>query len=117
MTRQQFTLQEVARFKTADLDHVISVGVGQIAELIEQKERLFEQNERLLAKDVQSEEENAEHRSKIADLGQRISDLECSNKSLSFEIVSMLNIVAIIAEESGRVWQWITISFRNCYQL
>ena len=66
MTEQQFTSQELAKLKAADPDDDISVRVGQIAELIEQKERLIEQNKQLLAKDVWSEEEKAEYRSKIA---------------------------------------------------
>ena len=73
MAEQKFTSQELAKLKAADPDDVISVRVGQIAELIEQ-------NEQLLAKDVRSEEEKAEYRSKIAVLEQRISDLEGSNK-------------------------------------
>ena len=86
MTEQKFTSQELAKLKAADPDDVIfvrvgqgviSVRVGQIAELIEQKEQLIEQ---LLAKDVRSEEEKAEYRSKIAVLEQRVSDLERSNK-------------------------------------
>ena len=80
MTEQQFTSQELAKLKAADPDDDISVWVGQIAELIERKERLIEQNEQLLAKDVRSEEEKAEYRSKIAVLEQRISDLERSKK-------------------------------------
>ena len=70
-----FTSQELAKLKAADPDDVISVRVGQIADLIEQKERLFKQNEQfieqfeqLLAKDVRSEEEKAEYRSKIGAL-------------------------------------------------
>ena len=86
VTEQKFTSQELAKLKAADPDDVIfvrvgqgviSVLVGQIAELIEQKEQLIEQ---LLAKDVRSEEEKAEYRSKIAVLEQRVSDLERSNK-------------------------------------
>ena len=80
MAEQKFTSQELAKLKAADPDDVISVRVGQIAELIEQKDQLIEQNEQLLAKDVRSEEEKAEYRSKIAVLEQRISDLERSNK-------------------------------------
>ena len=70
---QKFTSEEHAKFKAADPDDVVSVRVGQIAELIEQ-------NEQLLAKDVRSEEEKAEYRSKNAVLEQRISDLERSSK-------------------------------------
>ena len=66
MTEQQFTSQELAKLRAADPDDVISVRVGQIAEFIEPKERLIEQNKQLLAKDVRSEEEKAEHWSKIA---------------------------------------------------
>ena len=49
---QKFTSEELAKFKAADPDGVISVRVGQIAVLIEQ-------NEQFLAKDVRSEEEKA----------------------------------------------------------
>ena len=80
MTEQQFTSQELAKHNAADPDDVTFVRAGQIAELIEPNEQLFEQNEQLLAKDVRSEEEKAEYRSKIAVLGQRISDLDRSNK-------------------------------------
>ena len=72
VTEQKFTSQELAKLKAADPDDVISVRVGQIAELIEQNEQLIEQKdqlieqiEQLLAKDIRSEEEKAEYRSKI----------------------------------------------------
>ena len=59
MAEQKFTSQELAKLKAANPDDVISVRVGQIAELIEQneqlieqKDQLIEQNEQLLAKDV-----------------------------------------------------------------
>ena len=35
MVVQQFTLQELAKFKAADPDDVVSVRVGQTVELIE----------------------------------------------------------------------------------
>ena len=82
MTEQKFTSQELAKLKAADPDDVIFVRVGQgvISVRVGQIAELIEQNERLLAKDVRSEEEKAEYRSKIAVLEQRISDLERSNK-------------------------------------
>ena len=82
MTEQKFTSQEFAKLKAADPDDVIFVRVGQdvISVRVGQIAELIEQNEQLLAKDVRSEEEKAEYRSKIAVLEQRISDLEGSNK-------------------------------------
>ena len=53
---QNFTSEELAKFKAADLDDVISVWVGQIAVLIDQ-------NEKFLARDVRSKEEKAEYKS------------------------------------------------------
>ena len=42
VAEQKFTSQELAKLKAADPDDVISVRVGQIAELIEQNEQLIE---------------------------------------------------------------------------
>ena len=102
MAEQKFTSQELAKLKAADPDDLISVRVGQIAELIEQNEQLIEQIEQLLAKDVRSEEEKAEYRSKIAVLEQRISDLEGSNKLNSSNSRSRRPATAFQRKQSRR---------------
>ena len=38
---------------------------------------------------------------------------KCKRRRLSSEIVCTLHISGTIAVQSGRIWQWITISFRN----
>ena len=84
---QQFTSQELAKFKAADPDGVVSVRVGQAVELIEQNEQLSQEYARVSADNVGLEEDNvrleekiAEHKSNIAVLEQRISDLDRSSK-------------------------------------
>ena len=77
---QQFTLQELAKFKAADLDDVVSVRVGQTVELIEQYEQLSREYARVSADKVRLEEEIAEYKSNVAVLEQRISDLDRSSK-------------------------------------
>ena len=49
MVVQQFTLQELAKFKAADPDDVVSVRVGQTIELIEQYEQLSREYARVSA--------------------------------------------------------------------
>ena len=77
---QQFTSQELAKFKAAEVDDVVSVRVGQIVELIEQKEQLSREYARVSAKDVRLEEEIAGYKSNVAVLEQRTSDLDRSRK-------------------------------------
>ena len=86
----QFTLQEVAKFKAADPDDVVSVRVCETIEFIEQYEqlskdyarvtadkvRLQEDNAGLQEDKVRLEEEIAEYKSNVAVLEQRISDLD-----------------------------------------
>ena len=54
---QQFTSQELAKFKAADPDDVVSVRVGQIVELTEQKEQISRECARVSADNVRLEEE------------------------------------------------------------
>ena len=77
---QQFTSQELAKFKAADPDDVVSVRVGQIVELTEQKEQISRECARVSADNVRLEEEVAEYKSNVAVLEQRISDLDRSSK-------------------------------------
>ena len=94
MLVKQFTLQEVAKFKAADPDDVVSVRVCETIEFIEQNEqlskdyarvtadkvRLEEDKVRLQEDKVRLEEEIAEYKSNVAVLEQRISDLDRSSK-------------------------------------
>ena len=105
---KQFTLQEVAKFKAADPDDVVSVRVCETIEFIEQYEQLSKDYARLTADKVRLEEDKvglqadkvrleedkvglqegkvrleeeiAEYKSNVAVLEQRISDLERSSK-------------------------------------
>ena len=80
MVVQRFTLQELAKFKAADPDDVVSVRVGQTVELIEQYEQLSRVYAQVSADKVGLEEEIAEYKSNVAVLEQRISDLDRSSK-------------------------------------
>ena len=87
MVVQQFTSQELAKFKAADPDGVVSVRVGQAVEFNEQNEQFSKEYARVSADNVRLEEDNvrlekktAEHKSNIAVLEQRISDLDRSSK-------------------------------------
>ena len=84
---QQFTSQELAKFKAADPDEVVSVRAGQAIELIEQYEQLSREYARVSAKyarvsadNVRLEEEIAEYKSNVTVLEQRIADLDRSSK-------------------------------------
>ena len=77
---QQFTSQELAKFKATDPDEVVSVRAGQAIELIEQYEQLSREYARVSADNVRLEEEIAEYKSNVAVLEQRISDLDRSSK-------------------------------------
>ena len=77
---QKFTLQEVAKFKAAGPDDVVSVRVCETIEFIEQSEQLSKDYARVSADKVRLEEEIAEYKSKNAVLEQRISDLDRSSK-------------------------------------
>ena len=63
---QQFTSQELAKFKVADPDGVVSFRVGQAVELIEQNEQLSKEYARVSADNVRLEEKIAEYKSNIA---------------------------------------------------
>ena len=87
MVVRQFTLQELAKFKSADPDDVVSVRVGQTVELIKQYEQLSREYARVSADKVRLEEDKvgleeeiAEYKSNVADFEQRISDLYRSSK-------------------------------------
>ena len=80
MVVQQFTSQELAKFKAADPDDVVSVRLGQIVELIEQKEQILRESARVSADNVKLEEVVAEYKSNVAVLEQRISDLDRDSK-------------------------------------
>ena len=77
---QQFTSQELAKFKAADPDDFVSVRAGQTIELIEQNDQLSREYAWVSAANVRLEEEIAEYKSNVAVLEQRISDLGRSSK-------------------------------------
>ena len=52
MAKQQFTSQELAKFKTADPDEVVSVRIGPTVELIKQIEQLSKNIARVSAEKV-----------------------------------------------------------------
>ena len=56
---KQFTLQEVAKFKAADPDDIVSVRVCETIEFIEQYEQLSKDYARVTADKVRLEEDNA----------------------------------------------------------
>ena len=94
MAKQQFTSQELAKFKTADPDEVVSVRIGPTVELIKQIEQLSKniarvsaenvilqrKKVRLQQKKIRLQQEIAEKKSNVALLEQRISDLHRSGK-------------------------------------
>ena len=58
MVVQQFTSQELAKFKAADPDGVVSVRVGQAVEFNEQNEKFSKEYARVSADNVRLEEDN-----------------------------------------------------------
>ena len=63
MVVQKFTSEELAKFKAADPDDVVSVWVNQAVELMEQNEQLSREYARVSADKVRLEEELAEYKS------------------------------------------------------
>ena len=80
MVVQQFTSQELAKFKAEGLDDVVSFRVGQIDELIEQYEQLSREYAWVFADKVRLEERIADYKSNVVVLAQPISDLDRSSK-------------------------------------